>query len=499
MKVFAAYLAHETNSFSPIPTTLASFKELGIYRPAMGPLTDHGRLKGAGHFSEEARKRGDQCFVGLCAHAQPSRPMRKADYETLREWLLDDLMQVVSDLDIVFLFMHGAMMAEGYDDCEGDILARVREAVGDDTPIGVLLDLHCNVTASMLQHATIVMACKEYPHIDFRDRAAELYDLCVRVKKDEIKPVTAQVRVPMFGLFQTATRPMRDFLDATIARQHLPDVLSITLCHGFPWSDFDGAGASVLVVTDNNQALAADLAEEIGSDFFALRQRGQARLVTIDEAVDRALATRGGTAVIADMADNPGGGAASDSTFILRQFLERGIRDAGLAYLWDPIAVDLAFAAGEGTTLPLRIGGKVGPASGDPVDLDVTVLHLSSDANQAHIADGTPSRLGRTALVSSQGIEIALNDIRQQPFTPDGLAACGLDPWSKRILVLKSSHHFYAGFHGQAADIIYCDAPGTLNSDIRRLPFRRIKRPLWPLDDIDLPSSTAQRLSNPET
>lgn len=127
----------------------------------------------------------------------------------------------------------------------------------------------------------------------------------------------------------------------------------------------------------------------------------------------------------------------------------------------------------------------MGPGSGEPVDLEATVLRLNSDANQAHIADGTPTHLGRTAVVTAAGIEIALNEIRQQPFTPSGLSECGLDPWSKRILVLKSSHHFYAGFHERAARILYCDAPGTLNSDIRRLPYRRITRPIWPLDEID--------------
>src|SRR5690606_17751118 len=121
----------------------------------------------------------------------------------------------------------------------------------------------------------------------------------------------------------------------------------------------------------------------------------------------------------------------------------------------------------------------------EPVTIDATILHLSSDANQAHIADGTLTHLGRTALISARGIEIALNDIRQQPFTPSGLFECGLDPWSKKILVLKSTHHFYAGFHQRAASILYCDAPGTLNSDISRLPYRHVRRPIWPLDPIN--------------
>jgi len=485
MKIFAAYFAHETNSFSPVPTNLESFRQLGLYRPGSGAVLEPATLKGAWHFYQEAQRRGDQVATGLCAHAQPSRPCRQADYERLRGWLLQDLEDAADGLDMVLLFMHGAMMAEGCDDCEGDVLERIRAVVGPDIPIGLLLDLHCNVTDAMLQHATIIKACKEYPHTDFRARALELYDLCAHSRRGAISPTVALVRVPMFGLFQTAKPPMRPFIDSLIECERAANVLSISLGHGFPWSDFPGAGASVLVTTDDDPALAGDLARTIAREFFDLRERGQSALASIDQALDEAAAVATGTVVVADMADNPGGGAASDSTFILRRLLERGVREAAVAYIWDPGAVDLAFAAGEGARLPLSIGGKVGPASGEPVDLEVTIEHLRSDANQAHIADGTPTRLGRTAVVSAGGIDIALNDIRQQPFTPEGLAECGIDPWAKRLLVLKSSHHFYAGFHRRAARIIYCDAPGLLNSDVRRLPYARVRRPIWPLDPIE--------------
>ncbi|MEE4217804.1 MAG: M81 family metallopeptidase [Xanthomonadales bacterium] len=482
MKIFAAYFAHETNSFSPVPTNMESFSELGIYRTSENASPTPTALKGAWHFYEEAQRRGDTIQVGLCAHAQPSSPCLRADYETLRGWLLEDLARSAEALDAVLLFMHGSMLAEGIDDCEGDVLEHIRDIVGTEIPIGLLLDLHCNVTDTMLQHATVIKACKEYPHTDFRERAIELYDLCVRIREGVVNPSIALARVPMFGLFQTANPPMRPFIDSLIDLEKMPAVLSISLGHGFPWSDFPGAGASVLVTTDNDPELADSLARETSRKFFNLRTSGQTPLSGIDDALDQALSFSKGTVVIADMSDNPGGGAASDSTFILQRMLDRGIRDAAVAYMWDPEAVSLAFAAGEGARLRLNIGGKVGPNSGEPVELEVEIIHLRRDAIQAHIADGTPTRLGRTAVVSANGIEIALNDIRQQPFTPEGLVNCGIDPWSRKVLVLKSSHHFYEGFHGRAAKIIYCDAPGMLNSDIQHLPYRRVRRPIWPLD-----------------
>lgn len=485
MKIFSAYFAHETNSFSPIATNLNSFEELGLHRLSFGETSDRATLKGASHFFEEAKRRGDEIHVGLCAHAQPSQPADLSTYETLRGWLLEDLQAVSNDIDMVLIFMHGSMMAEAYEDCEGDILQRIRQIVGPEVPVGVLLDLHCNITRQMLDSATVILACKEYPHTDFQQRALELYDICARTRNGEVNPTSGFVRVPMLGLFQTAKPPMRPFIDAIIRQESLPGVLSITLGHGFPWADFAGASASVLVVTDGEQSLADTLASKIAADFFALRKSGQATLFSIDQALDEALAEPTGTVVIADMADNPGGGAASDSTFVLQRLLQRGIENAAIAYLWDPEAVEQAFAAGENQTIKLQIGGKFGPGSGEPVEVEATILRLGSDANQAHIADGTPTHLGRTALISAHGIEIALNDIRQQPFTPCGLVECGLEPWSKKILVLKSSHHFYAGFHQQAARILYCDSPGTLNSDISRLPYRHVSRPIWPLDPVD--------------
>lgn len=481
-----AYLAHETNSFSPIPTDRSSFEEIGVYRPQIGPPDQHlGLLKGVADFYEEARRRGDEAIVGVCALAQPSLPCLGRDYEALRDELLDGL-KAAGKVDMVLLMMHGSMMAQGYDDCEGDTLQRVRAIVGPDVPIGLLLDLHCNITPQMVANATVIKACKEYPHTDFAERACELYDIVARTVDKQVRPTMHFSRVPMLGLFQTQREPMRSFVDEIMRREREPGVLSLTLAHGFPWGDFEYTGAGVIAITDDDPARAQAVAEDIGRKFFELRATGQATLRSVDEAIEDALAVQSGTVVIADMSDNPGGGAPSDSTFLLRAMLDRGIRDAAIGLIWDPMAVRMAFAAGEGAHVPMRIGGKLGPTSGDPIDVNATVLHLRSDAMQPHIADGYPVALGRTAAVEVAGIEIVLNEIRQQPFHPHAFMSAGVDPWSKRIVVVKSSFHFYAGFAERAAAIVYCDAPGTLNSDATRRPYRRLRRPIWPLDDVKM-------------
>jgi len=486
MKCYIAFLAHETNSFSPVPTDRSSFDEIGVYRPSTGPPEANlDLLKGAADFYREALRRGDEPVVGLCALAQPSLPCLERDYVALREELLEGL-RAAMPVDMVLLMMHGSMMAQGCDDCEGDVLSRVRSLVGPGVPIGLLLDLHCNVTEQMVENATVVKACREYPHTDFADRAHELYELVAASAQGRIRPTMAFQRVPMLGLFQTQREPMRSLVDRVTREERRPGVLSITLAHGFPWGDSPHTGAGVIAITDGAPQRARELAESIGREFFALRETGQVSLLGIDAALDTALAHGRGTVVIADMSDNPGGGAASDSTFLLRAMLERGVGDAVVGLLWDPEAVRVAFAAGEGATIPMRIGGKLGPMSGPPLDVAATIRHLRTDASQPHIADGGATPLGRTAVIETHGIEVVMNEIRQQPFHPEAFVNAGVDPWSKQLVVVKSSFHFYAGFAERATAIVYCDAPGTLQNDARTRPYRHLRRPVWPLDDVAL-------------
>ncbi|WP_308910531.1 M81 family metallopeptidase [Pseudokordiimonas caeni] len=489
MKCFTFYFAHETNSFSPVATSIANFEETGLYRPGHGDPRQHlESIKGAGDFVREADARGHEIVVGTCAGAQPSAPCVRADYEALRDEILGQL-EVAMPVDFVLVMMHGSMMAEGYDDCEGDILARMRNIIGPVIPVGVLLDLHCNITRQMLAHATVIMPCKEYPHTDFAERAGELYHLVEAAAQGKARPVPSFFRVPVLGLFETVRSPMKELVERLSSTEKQPSVLTASLAHGFPWGDFPEAGAGALVYTDNNKVTGDEMAAELGRAFFDLRECAQATLLSSSELVERLRHHRkdvDGTIVVADMADNPGGGSASDSTFILSAFIEAGIRDAVLGYFWDPDMVDRAFEAGEGATLELGIGGKVSPSSGEPVTMTVTVKALRTNAKQPHIADGTACPLGRTALVEGNGIHILLNDLRQQPFHPRGFETAGIDPWSTGIVVVKSSHHFFAGFGERASAILYVDTPGTLHANPKMRPYVRIGRPIWPLDDISL-------------
>ena len=334
----------------------------------------------------------------------------------LRDELLAAL-QAALPVDVVAYSLHGAMIAEGYDDCEGDLLARTRALVGPDVAVGALLDLHCHLSAAMIENADVIVTFKEYPHIDFVERGEELVELLARTARREIRPHMAVHDCRMIDLFHTTQEPMRGFVADMQAREGHDGVLSLSAAHGFPWGDAADMGTKMLVVTDGKPELGARLAAEFGERLFAMRGRAQKQPLSIADALDHAGRANGAPVVIADTADNAGGGAPSDSTFVLQAALERGLQDVAIGPLWDPIAAGAAMDAGEGATLDLRIGGKMGPTSGQPLDLRVKVGRTCRNAMQSYGPSHEP--LGDCVGVSVNGVAIVLNTLRTQAFGPE--------------------------------------------------------------------------------
>ncbi len=479
MRVFTATLATETNTFAPMPTGLASYKERGYFAAGQHPdeLTFFAAPLWA--LRQRAPALGWQVVEGMVAMAQPSGTTTRVAYETLRDELLSDL-RAALPVDMVLLGLHGAMVADGYDDCEGDLLQRVRAIVGPDVVVGAELDPHHHLTEAKVRHADVLVAFKEYPHTDIVDRAHELIDLCAATAARKIKPVAAVVDCRMIAMMHTTRQPARGFVDRIQALEGRDGILSISIAHGFPWGDVPDMGTRVLVYADGDAAKAQALARRLADELIGLREQLESPQKGIDAALDEALAVDGGPVVIADGADNPGGGAPGDSTFILRRIGERRITNVALGPLWDPIAVGLAFEAGVGATLPMRIGGKIGPLSGAPMDLLCTVKALQRDMRMSGLS-GEKQPLGDCALIESGAIQIVLITVRSQAMGTDLFTQLGCDLASRKIVVVKSSQHFYASFSKLARHVVYASAPGVVTSDLKSLPYRKIKRPLWPL------------------
>ncbi len=481
LRCYVAGVQHECSSFSPIPTSLRDFATVR-WGVDPEPMT---LGFGYGESCRVALGLGFELVTGPFSSCQPSLPAAHAVWETVREGILEPL-RAAGDVDIVWLCLHGAQMSDQEDDCEGDLLERARRIVGDRAAIGVLLDLHANLSSRMLDAADLVVTCREYPHIDYGDRAAEMLPVLARIRRGEVQPTTAAVRFMGPGAYPTPDEPMRSFVARFTAAQAEPGVLLVSVNHGFEGSDQPDLSASVVVTTDGDPDLAARVAQRVGDDFLSTVLSRSWAGPGVEESVDRALTGTAWPVVLADRADNAGAGAAGDSTFVLAELLRRGATDTAVALLWDPGAVDLCHAAGVGARLPLRIGGKCGPMSGDPLDVHAEVLAVRDDATQALFGKGEPTfRLGRTAAIRVDGVEVVLASVRTQVFSHHVFTQHGIDHLARKVLVVKSTQHFMNDFGPIAASVIRCDGPGTMTSDLASLPYRRVRRPMLVLDPVD--------------
>jgi microcystin degradation protein MlrC len=380
------------------------------------------------------------------------------------------------------------MVAEGYPDCEGDLVARIREIVGPGVPIGVELDLHCHFTETLRTQADVVVAYKEYPHTDIVETLEEVWQLTLATALGRIRPVTAAVDCRMLGLWHTTRDPMRAFVQRMKALEGRDGVLSINFGHGFEYGDVPESGAKVWVIANEKidpgsgvaLRLAGELAARLARELWDMREAARSVPQPLDAALDRLLAApQGRPVVIADTADNAGGGAASDSSFVLRRLVERGIGQVAIGAFWDLAAVHICRDVGVGATLDLRIGGKCGPASGDPVDLRVTVRAVKDDHAQTGLGARYPC--GPSVWVSTaEGIDVVLVSTRQQVLGTDLFTGLGIDLSSRRGVVVKSAQHFHAAFAPIAQQVLYAETPGLLRSDLENIPFRHRSLNFWP-------------------
>ena len=479
-RLFCAALGTETNTFAPIPTSRQCFEEM-VYIPG-GPQNRNEVPAPAGParvLRKRAPKEDLDVVYGLFTFAQPAGPTTRKTYEVLRDELLADL-EYALPVDGVILGLHGAMVANGYDDCEGDILRRVRELVGPDTVIGGVLDPHAHLTTRMLDNSDYLKFYKEYPHTDVPETSEEVVDLVLRTIQSDIRPHTEVFDCRMIDIFHTTKEPMISIVRKMHDAEARDGVLAVSLVHGFPWGDVADMGTKVVVTTDNDPQLAQEVAREIGVEVFESRGSTGPDLMTMEDALDRVRMASAYPVVVADCSDNAGGGAGSDSTFLLRAAIDAGIGNAAFGLVWDPHAVRIACDAGEGETLQLRFGGKTSRLSGDPIDLEVTVEKIRPSMSQT-FAD-LVWQMGKTVVVRYEDIHIVLTEHRIQLFTPEVFESLDINVSEKQLIAVKSTHHFYAAFKDVAAEILHADTPGALSLDLVKFPYRKAPKDIWPFD-----------------
>ncbi len=480
MRLFVASLATETNTFSPLPIDRSAF-ESGFYAPP-GAHPDTPTLRSAPFIAarQRAAREGLTLVEGTAAWAEPAGLVSRTAYESLRDEILDQLCAALP-VDIALFGLHGAMVADGYEDCEGDLLARARDIVRPKTVIGAEFDLHCHLTAKRVAACDLVILFKEFPHTDFLARAEELVDLSLRTAHGEIRPVMAMFDCRLIGGgYMTNRSEGRAFVDRLVAIEARDGILSISVAHGFGAGDVPEAGTRVLVIADGDRAKAAALAERIGREVIAFPETAMPRHHTPEEAVALARAAPAYPIAFGDRWDSPGGGVPGDGAIMIETLLRHPDVPAAVGVLWDPIAVSICRAAGPGWEVWLRIGGKATPVSGTPVDAHVTVKAVTDDL----VIPFEQSRVsfGPAASVSIGDLDIVLGTKRAKTFSPLAFTDLGVDLSRKRMVMVKSSNHFAAAFAKVAADIHYLDSFGPFPPDPTTVTYRRVRRPIAPLD-----------------
>ena len=493
MRIATGGILHETNTFARRPTELPEFLTDGAFPGLKEGDEVLTALRGTGAcvggYLHEADRADVEIVPLIWAFAQPSGTVRHSAYVHLRRLLLERLARVLP-LDGLLLDLHGAMVTDECEDVEGDLLRHVRTIVGPGVPVVANLDYHANITPGMAAACDALIGYDTYPHVDCFDRGVEAARLIIASATGKARPTMALTQVPLLiGLpaQRTTTGAMQEIMSYAHDVEKRAGVLTVTVSAGFPFADIRDAGASVAVVTDADPALAARLSLEIADFMWQQRRRLVVDLTPLPEAIAFALKSQRGPVVLGDGADNPGGGAPADGTVMLRELVHANVPSAVVAVIADPEAVELAGRAGDGRQATLRVGGKTDNLHGETLTLTGKVRWLGqrSYVNKGLMLTGMRVEMGRVAVLVVNGVEVVLAERRLQPFDAEALRSIGIEPRDKLLVGLKSAVHFRADYERFAARIFDVDTPGIVTPDFTKFDFRRLRRPVYPLEDID--------------
>jgi microcystin degradation protein MlrC len=499
LRICCGQISHETNVFAARPTTIAEFEAAGLVYGSDCFTGMEGANAAFGGFLSGAAREGFE-LVPICSvWATPSGIVTAETLAQLGEILVDGLGQALAagTVDGVLLALHGAMVSELDRDADAWLLERAREVVGSETPIVSTLDLHANISERMVAAADVLIGYDTYPHIDMAARADEACTILARLIRSEITPTTALVKPPMMPTSQrmpTSHDPMHALIERAHWWEAQPGVLNVTVAGGFPPSDVAECGFSILVTTNADAGLAQQAANDLAACAWASREGFLGGVSTFAEAAEAIPAHPDSKPlVLVDIADNPWSGSAGDSAELLRFLLDRRVDGAALALICDPESVKVCASSGPGNWVDLLLGGKTDRLHGDSLAVRAYVRMLSDGryVNAGPMMAGVLVNLETTAVIvvgehaPQRGITVLVTSRAETPIDLNIFRAHGIEPTRQRVIALKGKGHFRAAFEPIAARVILVEGPGITGSELDRLPFAHITRPIWPLDEIE--------------
>ena len=491
MKFVIAQMQHETNTFSPVPTPWEEFGPKGPYlgRDAFEAMKGKGMAMAA--FLDLAAKAGAEIVTPIAAWANPSGPVDGSAYDRICESICN---AVTKGCDAVLLDLHGAMVvAERTDDGEGTLLETIR-AIAPRTPIAVSLDLHANVSERMVHNCDVITGYKTYPHVDQYESGQLAGSLLLRMMKGEIKPVMAWGNAPILAQTlrqNTAEGAMKDFVNAARAAER-DGLLAATAFGGFQMADIHDAGISVVTIAAADKTAAQGACNRILDVAWAQKEDFIYRGQPLEQSITQAKLMgeqSGGPILLLDHADNCASGSTQDTMYVLREALRQGLTGISVAPIRDPQAVAQLVEAGVGAKVTLPVGGKMDMPSigrkGEPLMLSGTVRNITDGEYTITGPQFTGMRcfMGRTVVLDTGTALVVISERNQEPWDRGVYESVGIDPARQRYLLLKSRMYFRPVFLPIAKGMVYCDAPGVSSSDWTEFEYRKLRRPIYPLDE----------------
>lgn len=490
-RVLTGLFGHESNAFSKLPTTKANFEDyLLAFGDDVPAAIEGARIEPTG-VEEAAQKHGWSLVRTVVAWATPSGPISRDAWDACSAAILDAARNK-GPFDGVLLNLHGAMASVDYNDAEGVLLSQLRDIIGPDVPVAITLDLHANVTDLMTTHANIVCAYRTYPHIDQIETSHRTAAILDRAMRREIAPVAVTARREMIEGFDdgrtTTENPMTEALSRAAEREGKDGIQLISLHAGFTPADLEEAGPSVTVTGDGNESKFQDIANEFMDFAWETRRFDSNTYLSVADTISEIERDNGTTnerpIVVADFSDNPGSGAYGDSTFLLKGMIDADLQNACFGTICDADAAETLIAAGIGSDVTVDIGGKVDPAFGPPITVTGEVQAIT-DGTYVALGPrwrGVTHHLGPTAVLRVGGVEIVVASNRLQLTEIEAFTHAGIDPTKKNVVAVKSMQHFRAAFEPIARTVLICDSGALSTKDISKLPFTKLRRPIFPLD-----------------
>ncbi|RAV19224.1 M81 family metallopeptidase [Paenibacillus contaminans] len=488
MRIVAGGIIQESNTFSLYPSSIEYFHNLVyLFGDEIRQMeTVRNEIGGCLTASKE---QGVEVVPAFYAQAISGGTLKREAFETLKHNLVLHITNA-GPVDGVFLAFHGAMVAEGCDDTEGDLLRAVRQAIGHDIPIVTTLDSHSNVTRLMAEQANAIIGYKTFPHIDHFETGVRAAKLLFSMIRKEVRPVTVLRKVPMMlpaENHQTTDGPMRELIEEAAVAEESGKSLVTSLFQLQPWLDIEEMGFAVVVVAED-EAWAIQEAERLAMLAWEKRHRFDVRLYTVEEIVELTEKRASSEPVImSDSADSTGAGSPGDSNFVLKRMLELGAQERvrTLLHVVDASAVEQAVQAGIGAEVRLPIGYSLDSRYGAPIVIEGVVAKIGDgrfafgDGFQANLQ----ANMGRVVVLQIGLISLLV--MERQVFTGDpAMYRCvGLEPKDAELVLVKSATQFRSCYRDISSTMLIMDTPGSSTANLRSLPFERIARPFYPFDD----------------